>query len=189
MQQRIAQSAYTAKADVLRRMIDQSKTNKILTKRSWLDVFYVVGRWLWRAGLVLEIMSHVLGLSQVGLEYCASQENAIWGCSLLRSCGLPVLKPLPAQISLLRWSFYASLFGCWWNPRFVQTVRGFTKHLVGLPNWYAYQMMLLCIRFFSLKFFGAADPRTTATEVGAHLLAIFFAIIVSSISVRPDVLC
>ncbi|KAH8907292.1 hypothetical protein BR93DRAFT_896859 [Coniochaeta sp. PMI_546] len=180
VRRRLEQSAYTAKTDVLRRMIDQSKTNKMITKRSWLDVFHSVGRWLWVAGFVLEVMSHVLGLSLAGLEYCASRGSASWSCSLLQSFAVPLLRMLPEQGRLLRWSFYAGLSSCWWNPRFVQTVRGFTKHLIGLPNWYIYQLMVVGIRLFSMRFFGDTESRalTTATVFGAHLLLITFALII-----------
>lgn len=180
VRRRIEQSAYTAKTDVLRRMIDQSKTNKIITKRSWLDVFHLVGRWLWIAGFALEIMSHLLGLSLLALEYCASQALPPSGCSLLQTLALPLLRTVPEQGRLLRWSFYAGLFSCWWNPRFVQTVRGFTRHLAGLSNWYVYQMMVLGIRLFSMRFSGDIESRTMvpATEAGAHMLLITFALIV-----------
>lgn len=181
VRQRIEQSAYTAKTDVLRRMIDQSKTNKIITKRSGLDVFHLAGRWLWIAGFALEISSHVLGLSYSGLAYCASQESALWGCSLLRTFTLPLLRTLPEPERLLIWSFYAGLFSCWWNPRFVQTVRGFTKHLVGVLNWYIYQMMIVGLRLLSMRFLGnsAAHTMAATTELGAHLLLVTFALIVS----------
>lgn len=180
VRRRIEQSAYTAKTDVLRRMIDQSKTNKIATKRSWLDVFHSVGRWLWIAGFALELLSHVLGLSVSGLQHCAAQEGVPRGCSLLTAVTQPLLRALPEQGELLRWSLYAGLLSCWWNPRLVQTVRGFTKHLVGLPNWYVYQMMAVGIRLFSIRFFGDVESRamTTATELGAHMLLLTFTLIV-----------
>jgi hypothetical protein len=182
VRQRIEESAYKAKADVLRLMIDRSRNNKIITHRSWLDLFDMAGRWLWRVAIVMELLSHTLGLALLGLNYCATQETASWACSVLQTYALPILGRLPAPQRLLRWSFLVGLACCWWNPRFVQTVRGFTKHLVGLPKWYIFQLMLVSLRFFSLKFFDIDEPLPTvikATDFGSHLLVIAFALLVS----------
>ncbi|OIW27151.1 hypothetical protein CONLIGDRAFT_415399 [Coniochaeta ligniaria NRRL 30616] len=179
VRQRIEQSAYTAKTDVLRRMIDQSKINKIITQRSWLDVFHLLGRWLWALAFTLEIISHILGMSLSGLWYCTARESAPWICSLFQSVASELPNSLPEQARFLRWSFYASLSSCWWNPLFVLTVRGFTKHVLGLPSWYIYQLMVLGIRLFSMRFLRDTDSRTmtTGTMFSAHLLGIIFALI------------
>jgi hypothetical protein len=182
VRKRIEQSAYTAKTDVLRRMIDQSKTNKIISKRSWLDVVHLAGRWLWIAGFVLQIASHTLGLSLAGLTYCAAHESVPPGCAMLRTMAVPLLRTLPEQERLLRWSFFAGLLSAWWNPRFVQTVRGFTKHLLGLSKWYVYQVMIVGVRLFSMRLVGhstASYARTATAEGAIHLLLAAFAFMVS----------
>ena len=179
VRQRIERAAYTAKTDVLRFMIDHSKPNKVITQRSWLDVFYQMGRWLWLAGFALEIMSHALAMSSLRSEYCAARDSAPpLDCSFLQRFSLPFNTFLPEHGRLLGWSFYAAFFSLWWNPRFVQTVRGFTKHLLGLPNWYIYQGIGLGIRYSSRRFF-KSRTLSLVQECGAHLLLLAIAVFVS----------
>lgn len=190
VRRRIEQSAYTAKTDVLRRMIDRSQQHKVITRRSWLDVMDTIGRWMWRAGYALELLSHVAGLAVLSFQYCNEDRWNSISCRLLEICW-PLLGWIPEAKSLLRWSFTVSLLSCWWNPRFVQTIRGFTKHLVGILNWYLYQVMVLFVRFLAPKVFElverrAADPRMLA---GALIGAIIMSLLVWNISknaIRTD---
>lgn len=190
VRRRIEQSAYTAKTDVLRRMIDRSQQQKVITRRSWLDVVDTVGRWMWRASYVLELLSHVAGLSVLSFQYCNEDRWNSVSCRLLEICW-PLLGWMPEAKSLLQWSFTVSLLSCWWNPRFVHTIRGFTKHLVGILNWYLYQLMVLFVRCVAPKIFEvverrAADPRMLA---GALIGAIIMSVLVLNISrnaIRTD---
>ncbi|KAB5586167.1 Ima1 N-terminal domain-containing protein [Coniochaeta sp. 2T2.1] len=175
VRQRIERAAYTAKTDVLRHMIDHSKPNKVVTKHTWLDVFHLVGKWLWLAGFVMEILSHILAMSSLRSQYCATHESAPLDCSFLQRFSLPFNTLLPEHGRLVGWSFYAALFSLWWNPRFVQTVRGFTKHLLGLHNWYIYQLMGVGIRYYSGRFFGSRRL-DLMQECGAHLLLLAIAV-------------
>jgi Ima1-like protein len=180
VRQKLEQAEYNAKADVLRHMIDQTKANRTITRRSWLDVFHQVGRWLWMAGFAAQIVSHILAVSALGLEYCATQEDRPWACSLTEAVTPPIIGHLLDHGRFLGWSFYAGMISCWWNPRFVKTVRGLTKNLVGLPNWYVYQAMAVGIRLIAMRFL-THRPTTAAAGFGVHLLLLALSLIVSNL--------
>lgn len=180
VQKRIEQSAYTAKTDVLRRMIDRSQKVKVITRRSWLDVGDAIGRWLWRAGYVLELSSHIAGLSILGFGYCNGDRWNLIPCRMLELCW-PLLSRIPEAKWLLHWSLMATLFSSWWNPRFVQTIHGFTKHLVGIRNWYTYQVMVVFVRYMAPRLFQMVDSRSSDPQMlaGGLLGAMLLSVLVS----------
>ncbi|OAA55797.1 hypothetical protein SPI_08004 [Niveomyces insectorum RCEF 264] len=86
----------------------------------------------------------------------------------------PVLRRLVANADRLQaLCVGATVAGCWWNPHFVQTARGFTKPLIGLPTWYAYQATILLVRVALAKLTGLAGEHTDGDGDGDELLPAF----------------
>lgn len=190
VRQRIEQSAYTAKTDVLRRMIDRTENHR--TKKEWspLHLFDLIGSWLRVVALTLQLLWHASVLYPLLVDYIASQEDLAWMQPTLRM-GLAFFGLLPATDLLINWSLIATVCGSWWNPRFVQTVRGFTKHLAGFSNWYMYQVMVISIRLACMKLFSPARFQTSriSSQVGSHLLMMTFAVLIyrlSGTAIRTD---
>lgn len=171
---RIEAAGYTAKTDHLRRMIDRSRKARSVTARSPLDVFDAAGRWLWIAGFILQLLWHastVFALFRIHANQDADAHATRYIGTLA-----PLFDLLPSHDTLIYWSVVASISSSWWNPRFVQTVRGFTKHVLGLPKWYTYQAMLVLLKGAALK---VSDKPTSQESplmmhIGAHAFMVVF---------------
>lgn len=184
VRQRLEQAAYTAKTDLLRRMIDRSASaRKSVKTRGWLERFDAVGRWLWIAGFVLQLAWHAVVMHSLLSQYFiwAGAEDHLFTFRLLRACG-PLLARLPSAERLLRWSIVASILGAWWNPRYAQIFRGFTRHISGVSKWYIYQVITLVIRIFLQRVWDMTtpEPRLLSIQLAAHTLGAGFALLVSS---------
>lgn len=179
VRQRIERSAYTAKTDALRRMIDRTEKRRATNQRSPLYLFDILGRWLRAAGLILQMLWHASMLYPILVTYATAREDISWVQSALH-LGASVFGLLPTPEALINWGLTATVCGSWWNPRFVQSVRGFTKHLTGFSNWYMYQVMIVVVRWACLKL--SSSPSFEASEissqVGCHLLTMVFSVLV-----------
>ncbi|EFX06207.1 hypothetical protein CMQ_6528 [Grosmannia clavigera kw1407] len=168
--ERIRQAGYTAKTDHLRRMVNYSRQVR-LTRPTYLDAAHRLGRWLWRAGLLFQALWQLGLLARcvsVSVPTAGRQEeqgfddDVVIGLSDSPDAALPPsvdvsLSLAPLAHALLSWiaastdrlqtlCVGATIAGCWWNPYFVQTVRGFTKPFIGIPVWYTYQVTLVFVR-------------------------------------------
>lgn len=180
VRQRIEMSAYTAKTDVLRRMIDRTEKTRTTKQRSPLYLFDGIGRWLRLAGIVLQLLWHAAVLYALLVDNIVARDDSPWLHRLSR-LGVAFFSLLPSPDRLIRWSFLVTVCGSWWNPRFVQTVKGFTKHLIGFSNWYMYHVMIIFIRLASMTVLTSTPFQTARTSsfVGGHLLMLTFALLVS----------
>ncbi|KAL1877596.1 hypothetical protein VTK73DRAFT_8505 [Phialemonium thermophilum] len=190
VRRRIEQSAYTAKTDVLRRMLDRSRSNRALKQRSGLDHLDSVGRWLRVTSLVLQLLWHCASLWAVLEANERVLEEGSLPLDIVRQAS-HVFDALPAPEKLIRWSILAACCGSWWNPRFVQTVRGFTKHVVGLQNWYIYQVMAVVLRLLCKSLLGRDRSREmkVSSYIAGHLLMMGFVLLTYRLgakSVRTD---
>ncbi|KAK3314652.1 Ima1 N-terminal domain-containing protein [Apodospora peruviana] len=188
VRERLEQAAYTAKTDVLRRMIDRTATTgKVMKQRSALDVFDVLGGWLWTFGLVLQLAWHVSVLHMLLMSYFTDidADQTLTTFRLLKLCG-PLLSLLPSADRLISWSFITSLVSVWWNPRFVQIFRGFTKHISGVSRWYAYQFMAIVLRFFVPKVSDIVVPQPALLnmQLAGHVFAAAFAVLLHILGPR-----
>ncbi|KAK3896503.1 Ima1 N-terminal domain-containing protein, partial [Staphylotrichum tortipilum] len=187
VRRRLEQAAYTAKTDLLRRMLDRSATARKSTKaHGWLDIFDAVGRWLWIAGFVLQLVWHVVVVHGLLLHYFAwaRADEELATFRLLRICA-PWLAWLPAADRLLGWSTLASVLGVWWNPRFGQIFRGFTRHISGVSKWYFFHAMAAAVRIgLSRADLMTPDPALLGQQASAHAGAAFFALLIFLLSPR-----
>jgi hypothetical protein len=190
VRQRLEQSAYTAKTDLLRRMLDRSASARgSTTTQGWLEVFDAAGRWLWISGHVLQLVWHVVVVHDLLLQYFiwAGVDDSLSTLRLLRTCG-PLLGRLPSADRLLGWSILATFLGVWWNPRFVQIFRGFTRHISGVSQWYIFQAMTVIFRFCLQKIdLTTPNPLLLNTQTAGHAVAVALAFLVSLFPMNPCV--
>ncbi|KAJ9138601.1 Integral inner nuclear membrane protein ima1 [Pleurostoma richardsiae] len=187
---RIQQAGYTAKADHLRRMIDRSRKDRTHTTSPPLKLLNTLGSNLWTAGLISQLLSHFCTIIQLLLANVPVEDQLGPLYWLLRVTS-PFVRLLPVADRIANWSILASVLGVWWNPRFIQTVRGFTKHIVGLSNWYAYQLMIAFIKiaFMRLVSLPSSQNARFETQVCAHAFMAFFMVFIYNLaqrSVRTD---
>ncbi|CAK7219333.1 hypothetical protein SCUCBS95973_003784 [Sporothrix curviconia] len=220
---RIREAGYTAKTDHLRRMVDYSRQVR-LTRATPVDAASWIGRKLWWAGLVFQILWQVgvigsfllrassrqsYNMDDIGVEndaivdggdstYSATVHDP--GRSSTATMLAVFLRPLLRFVVSKTDAFRslcvaATLASCWWNPFLVQTVRGFTKPLIGIPTWYAHQAAILLVRIVLAKAAGSADSddgRATAsqarslppTTAGAHAVAALFILYLYTVAPR-----
>ncbi|PNH43868.1 hypothetical protein VD0002_g4687 [Verticillium dahliae] len=137
----VQQAGYTARTDHLRRMMERSRQRRASPKR-WtaLDMADTLGRWFWFAGLTGQLLWHfatmadALSTMTTGPLRDTDELSPAW-TSVLRW----MANALPQSSVLVRMSFWANLLCIWWNPKFTQVFRGFSKHIHGLsqcPFWY-----------------------------------------------------
>ena len=228
---RIREAGYTAKTDHLRRMVDYSRQVRLTRatpadaanwfgRRLWWAglVFQI----LWQVGVVgsflLQTMPYSLSTGDVGdmgdMGDMGFESDAIVDsdgdhhpASTSTAAMLVLLSRFLLQLvaskadALRSLCIAATLASCWWNPFLVQTVRGFTKPLVGLPTWYTYQAAILLVRIVLAKAAGSpwssseisegisAATSLPPTIAGAHAVAalfIFYLYTVAPRSIRKD---
>ncbi|KAH6695399.1 Ima1 N-terminal domain-containing protein [Plectosphaerella plurivora] len=176
VQAQVDKAGYTARTDHLRRMMDKSRQRRA-TPKQWspLDTIDTMGKWLWLSGLAAQLLWHLVLVSQASSSTSGSlrdpDEVPHWFSVWLAQVTLR----LPAAQSLISWSIYVTLIGIWWNPRFVQVFRGFSKHVLGLSQWYAFQGLILAVRLGGREAAGhvAQSEVATSAKVSLHgLLAI-----------------
>ncbi|KAK4242205.1 hypothetical protein C8A03DRAFT_11593 [Achaetomium macrosporum] len=187
VRERLEQAVYTAKTDLLRRMLDRSASaRKNLKTQGWLDLFQAVGKWLWIAGFVLQLAWHAVLVHALLSHYFvwAGMDDSLFTFRLLRICG-PFVGWLPSPERLLRWSTLASILGVWWNPRFAQVYRGFSRHISGVGKWYFFQVVALVIRICLQKVdLTTPDPRLLSMQTAGHAFAAGFSLITFTLAAR-----
>ncbi|KAK4101972.1 hypothetical protein N658DRAFT_485819 [Parathielavia hyrcaniae] len=188
VRQRLEQAAYTAKTDLLRRMLDRSASrSKSIKTRGWLETLDAAGRWLWIAGFVLQLAWHALVVHGLLLQYLVllKADESLFTFRLLRICG-PVVACLPPAERLLRWSSLATIFSVWWNPRFAPIFRGFTRHISGVTKWYLFQAMAVALRI-SLQTswdLTSSNPLLLNVQTAGHAFVAAFAILIFTLAPR-----
>lgn len=77
----------------------------------------------------------------------------------------------------------ASILSAWWNPKFVQVSRGFTRHLLGFTQWYSFQGLIVFFRFLFRRVLemdgGRAQSR--GAQLSAHMVMAIVMNLVSSL--------
>ncbi|KAG7285420.1 hypothetical protein NEMBOFW57_010047 [Staphylotrichum longicolle] len=180
VRRQLEQAAYTAKTDLLRRMLDRSASaRKSVKTHGWLDTVDAAGRWLWIAGFVLQLAWHAVVVHSLLSQYLmwAGVDETLFTFRMLRICG-PFVGRLPSAERLLGWSSLASIVGVWWNPRFVQIFRGFTRHISGVSKWYFFQAVALSLRICLQRWdLTTPDPVLLGKQTAGHGFAAAFAIL------------
>ncbi|KAG8164040.1 hypothetical protein KVR01_005958 [Diaporthe batatas] len=145
VREQLAKAAYTAKTDHLRRMLDRTAKIRVVTTNSPVYYCQSVGRWLWVASLIFQLLWHLCLTSKGLADYGRRARDNSWPMLSMRIvAGFLGFLPSPGQ--LLKWSFWTSAISIWWNPRWVDTFKSNTKHLVGISNYYCYQALIFALK-------------------------------------------
>lgn len=151
----IEKAGYTAKTDHLRKMMERSREAKVVRRSTGLDFANFLGWALWWGALLLQVAWHLKVVT--GNVF---QEDYY---GIRRAFEL-----LPAEDDLMQESIICTLLSIWWNPQLVQVVRGFTKHILGLKEWYSFQVVIFLSRIvihFMVDLTGQREP----AQLSAHL--------------------
>jgi hypothetical protein len=182
MIERLEQAGYTAKTDHLRRMMDRSRAGRQASKQwTYLDLFNTAGRWIWLSSLVFELLWHASSISMAirpGLTTGNSKGWIYQRIVLFQEA----VGALPSRDWLMRLSLWANILTIWWNPQFVQVFRGFSKHILGLTQWYTFQSMILFIRiiFGKVDILQIGGRNEMRAEISAHL---FMSLLMTLVSI------
>jgi hypothetical protein len=176
VQGRLQAAGYTAQTDHLRRLMANSRARRPRKKLTALDLSERVGRFLWYAGLLMQLLWHLKMVANI--KELHSETKAGMVDPDVSSEGTVVTKLLklsgwlPDAEILIRGSITAAVLSIWWNPRFVQVTRGFSRHLLGFRQWYCFQGLIIFFRvvFRRVGELEAGAPGTSASLIMPHLM-------------------
>ncbi|EHK16106.1 uncharacterized protein TRIVIDRAFT_65075 [Trichoderma virens Gv29-8] len=173
VQERIKKADYTAQTEFLRQMMEKSRGRRVPKRMTSLDVVNAMGRWLWWGGFIIQIVWHLVSALHVldkreesGMrdpdDESTSKQVIAW-LNWLRAF-------LPAAEALIGWSIWVGFLSAWWNPYFVQLIRGFTRHLFGFTQWYCFQGLIIFFRYIfrSVLHMQGGQAQSTAAQLSAH---------------------
>ncbi|RYP84552.1 hypothetical protein DL770_005206 [Monosporascus sp. CRB-9-2] len=173
VEKRLRDASYTAQTDHLRRMMDRTRSQRQEVKqRGILDVVDAVEKRTWHLGFILQFWWHAAVLFSIFQDYYSLADGNSWMSVVLRAARRAGFDKLPQGDQLIRWAIHLSMFSLPWNPRFKQTIRGFTTHIVGFKQWYMYQILILLIRFIclSMSLHSRLYGMPSTTMLGAQLV-------------------
>lgn len=171
VREQLAKAAYTAKTDHLRRMLDRTANIRVVTTSSPVYYCQSVGKWLWAASLMFQLLWHACLISQGLAAHSTPTNHSSWLMLSARAVAV-FFRYLPAPDHLLKWSFWTSALSIWWNPRWVDTFKSNTKHLVGISNYYCYQALIFALKLAASLFISQlsnVQGPLLAARVTAHV--------------------
>lgn len=127
----------------------------------------------------LRVISNVLERHDEGMY---DPDDMSWP-TLAKICLVWVVAFLPPADTLINGALMASILSAWWNPKFVQVSRGFTRHLLGFTQWYSFQGLIVFFRFLFRRVLemdgGKAQSR--GAQLSAHMVMAIVMNLVSSL--------
>lgn len=172
VEEQLRKASYTAKTDHMRRMIDRTKERRHQARRrTLLDYLDLAGKWSWHSAFLLQALWHAVVLGTLFLEQDQQGVADNWAVITVGKACIPLIKALPQASSIIRWAINMSFVAFAWNPRFKQTIRGFTTHILGFRQWYTYQLVIILIRCACLLLsqYNESQGIPALTQLGAHL--------------------
>ncbi|KAJ4294477.1 hypothetical protein N0V90_008168 [Kalmusia sp. IMI 367209] len=156
----IRQAGYAAKADDLRRKLDQSKkyqTKSRTTRQFWTLVLISVAKWAYLSSVLVNLIWHGFGAiadfsSIFELEFDPSQclSEAIFYRGVNKSCAVS----LAAQRSVL-YALVADALTIWWNPKLSQKVNHPSGRMRNLVTLWIVRFALLLSNIVAYFILGA----------------------------------
>ncbi|KAI1381635.1 Ima1 N-terminal domain-containing protein [Hypoxylon crocopeplum] len=193
VEKKLREASYTAQTDHLRRMMDRTRSQRRgVKKRGILDVFDYAGRWSWYLGFVLQFSWHIAIFWSLYMRQYTPTGTDSWIAAILSGAQHFVDGRLPLHTDqLMHWAINLGICSLPWNPRFKQTIRGFTAHYLGFKHWYTYQLLILLIRYAGLSMaqYSATKGLQISAQLGAQLaiaLLMVFIYYASGRSIRTD---
>lgn len=188
MRQRIKQAGYEAKADHLRRMMDQTRASKSARQarnRSWQSLLVYAGALGYWGSIGGQLAWNVLGAltapSLPNQDTDVSMDPSVHMLSCVRqtldSGRIPVecVSDLAPSAGL---ALVAGSLSLWWNPRLRMKIEGRSGRFKGLAEYYQVQLIVMVVRcvFWSLL----KDPSASGLEAtlpsALHMFMILFTV-------------
>ncbi|KAI1433450.1 hypothetical protein GGR50DRAFT_668632 [Xylaria sp. CBS 124048] len=176
---KLREASYTAQTDHLRRIMDRTHARRAEVKRRGpLDVIDSLGKLGWYAGFLFQAVWHLTVLSRLLTEPYSSPTDRRWIPAALSAIYRMSVVILPYADWLMQWAVNLGVCSFPWNPRFKQSIRGFTAHILGFRQWYTYQFLALLVRFVavSLAQYSKSQGLPENAELGAQLIMTLFAV-------------
>jgi len=156
-------------------MMEKSRGRKLSPeKKGALDWVDSLGKGLWWGGLVMQMLWHLRAIT-LALEHqdvgMYDPDDRSWSMLAVKGLGLAVAL-LPPADTLINSAIVASILSAWWNPQFVQVSRGFTRHLLGFTQWYAFQGLIVFFRvlFRRVLELDGGQAQSRNAKLSAHLV-------------------
>lgn len=191
VEKKLHEASYTAQTDHLRRMMDRTRSQRQeVKKRGILDAVDSVGKWCWYSGFALQFSWHIAIIFSLAMNQDTLNEIDP-RVAILRSLQQFGYNRLPHSDQLIRWAISLGLCSLPWNPRFKQTIRGFTAHYLGFKHWYTYQLLILLVRYTGLSMaqYDSSNGLSTSAQLGAQLAIALPMIYVSTNNMSNSRLC
>jgi hypothetical protein len=188
--QKIQKASYTAQTDHLRRMIERTQSRRTEVKRrGLLDIIDALGKLSWHTGFALQAIWHMTILSALLTDRYASTSDGPWIYVALGAFHRLSASMLPYSERLMQWAINLGMCSFPWNPRFKQSIRGFTAHILGFRQWYTYQLLILLVRFVALSIaqYSASQSISAPTQLSAQLIIPLLVVYVSCLRTQTTV--
>lgn len=172
VEKRLHEASYTAQTDHLRRMMDRTRSQRQeVKKRGILDAVDSAGRWSRNLGFALQFLWHIAMLCSLIMGQYALSGTDSWIAASLKDIQQLGYERLPSADQLMQWAINLGLCSLPWNPRFKQTIRGFTAHYLGFKHWYTYQLLILLVRYAGLSMaqYSSSKEIQSSAQLGAQL--------------------
>ncbi|KAI3338498.1 hypothetical protein F4824DRAFT_459447 [Ustulina deusta] len=167
-------ASYTAQTDYLRRMMERTRLQRTaVNRRGPLDLVDFLGKSSWHAGFVLQAAWHLAVVSLLLTElYAPTAWDGHWISATLARFHRMSASTLPYTDRLMQWAINLGVCSFPWNPRFKQSIRGFTAHILGFRQWYTYQLLVLLVRFIALSIaqYSRSQGLPATAQLGAQLV-------------------
>ncbi|KAI1461218.1 Ima1 N-terminal domain-containing protein [Annulohypoxylon moriforme] len=175
VEKKLHEASYTAQTDHLRRMMDRTRSHRHEVKqRGFLDVVDTLGKWSWHLGFALQVLWHIAMVWSIVVDpYILSGADSRVTAILkgIRQLSYSRLPQLPQADLFMKWAINLGMCSLPWNPRFKQTIRGFTAHYLGFKHWYTYQLFILLVRYAGLSMaqYSSLKGSQISAQLGAQL--------------------
>lgn len=164
-----------------------SRARRPRRKLTALDLAERVGRFLWFVGLLMQLMWHLKMIATI-VESSPSEEAGMVDPDVSSEGSMTrwlveISRWLPRAELLIQGSITAAGISIWWNPRFVQVTRGFSRHLLGFRQWYCFQGLIVFFRIIFRRVSeldGGGTGRPSSSSIMPHLLMAGLMLLVSN---------
>ncbi|WEW55425.1 hypothetical protein PRK78_000856 [Emydomyces testavorans] len=196
--ERIRQAGYAAKADHLRRMMEQSRGGRaVRSKRKWMwrRVFVSTGAVAFWTSVAGQISWNLVGFVVDIAPLAENQRHIQLSKSLLRSCWDQGVKygRIPSECALALQpytglSLVLGVISLWWNPKLRYKVDGRCGGISGVREYYRIQLITLVVRFIAWTVLQDSsitglNPRLSPA---IHAFMGLFTVVVSFVALRSS---
>ncbi|KAJ5085542.1 hypothetical protein N7532_010313 [Penicillium argentinense] len=196
VRQRIKQAGYEAKADHLRRMMDQTRAGKTARQarnRSWQSLLVYIGALFFWASIAGQLAwSTIGGLTAPSTSFEDSDiplDSPLHFASCVHRVFVSGKFPTDCAFDLSPAAGHALVAGflsLWWNPKLRMKIEGRSGRFKGLTEYYEVQFIALVVRcvFWSLLKDPSASGIEATLPAALHMFMIIFTILSVCISRR-----